>query len=67
MFIFMNIYLENISGKMFQFFPLQTNVGFNNIQIDTKQLIDLFIETDQNIYLQDIEKQFISLTHEKSQ
>jgi len=54
--IFMNIYLENISGKMFQFFPLQTNVGFNNIQIDTKQLIDLFIETDQNIYLQDIEK-----------
>ena len=54
--IFMNIELEKISGKMFQFLPIQSNIGINSIQIDTKQLIDLFIETEHNLYLNDIEK-----------
>ena len=40
--IFMNIELEKIGQKMFQFFPLQTNNIPKHIQIDTKGLIEIF-------------------------
>lgn len=59
--IFMNIELERLECKMYQFFPLQTNVGLNNIPLDTKALIDIFVISNQNKYLKDIEgsKDFI--------
>ena len=41
--IFMNLELEKINGKMFQFFPLQTISIPKHIQLDTKALIELFI------------------------
>jgi len=41
--IYMNLELEKIEGKMFQFFPLQTHIIPKHIQIDTKGLIELFV------------------------
>ena len=41
--IYMNLELEKIEGKMFQFFPLQTQIIPKHIQIDTKGLIELFV------------------------
>ena len=40
--IWMNIQLESIGCKLFQFFPLQSNLTPRHIQIDTSCLIDLF-------------------------
>ena len=49
--IFMNLELEKINGKMFQFFPLQTNSIPKHIQLDTKALIELFItEKDTDFF-----------------
>jgi hypothetical protein len=53
--IWMNIELEKINGKMYQFFPLQNNIIPKFIQIDTKSLIELLIDKDKNDYLKDIE------------
>ena len=54
--IYMNLELEKIEGKMFQFFPLQTKIVPKHIQIDTKGLIDLMVKKDKNEYLNNIEK-----------
>ena len=53
--IFMNIELEKIEGKMFQFFPLQTKIIPCHIQIDTKSLIELLIKEDKKQYFDNVE------------
>lgn len=53
--IFMNIELEKIEGKMYQFFPLQSSIIPNHIQIDTKSLVELLIDVDKKQYLDNIE------------
>ena len=40
--IYMNIEIEKLGKKQFQFFPLQNNIILKHIQIDTKGLIELF-------------------------
>jgi len=59
--IFMNIELEKIEGKMFQFFPLQTKIIQCHIQIDTKSLIELLIKEDKKQYFDNVElnKEFL--------
>jgi hypothetical protein len=42
--IYMNKQIELIGTKMFQFFPLRNNIIMKYIPLDTKVLIDLFIE-----------------------
>jgi hypothetical protein len=42
--IFMNIELEKIEGKMYQFFPLQSSIIPRHIQIDTKSIIELLVD-----------------------
>ena len=53
--IFMNIKLEEIQGKMYQFFPLQTDIIPKHIQIETAALVDLFIEENLKTYIKNIE------------
>jgi len=53
--IFMNLQLEEINTKMFQFFPLQTHLIPRHIQIDTKSLVELLIDTDKKQYFDNIE------------
>ena len=55
--IYMNREIEKLGTKMFQFFPLRNNIIMKYIPLDTKALIDLFIEgeiectnIDGNIY-----------------
>jgi hypothetical protein len=59
--IFMNIELEKIEGKMYQFFPLQSSVIPNHIQMDTKSIIELLVEKEKKQYLDNIElnKEFL--------
>tara|TARA_B100001769_G_scaffold214262_1_gene173843 strand:- start:2794 stop:4692 length:1899 start_codon:yes stop_codon:yes gene_type:complete len=52
--IFMNIELEKIDGKMYQFFPLQTSIIPNHIQIDTTAIIDLLIDKDKKKYFDNV-------------
>jgi hypothetical protein len=52
--IFMNIELEKFNGKMFQFFPLQTNLVHKHIQIDTTTLIDLFVKKNKKPYIANV-------------
>ena len=52
--IFMNIELEKINGKMYQFFPLQTSIIPNCIQVDTTAIIDLMIDKDKNKYFNNV-------------
>ena len=40
--IYMNIELNKLNKKQFQFFPLQSNTILRHIQIDTSALIELF-------------------------
>ena len=54
--IWMNIELEKIEGKMFQFFPLRTDIIVKHCPIDTKSIIEIFVEKDKNKYLKNIEK-----------
>ena len=42
--IYMNREIEKLGTKMFQFFPLRNNIIMKYIPLDTKALIDLFIE-----------------------
>ena len=49
--IFMNIELEKIEGKMYQFFPLQSSIIPNHIQIDTKSVIELLVDKGKKEYL----------------
>jgi hypothetical protein len=53
--IFMNLQLEEMNTKMFQFFPLQTHLIPRHIQIDTKSLVELLIDTDKIQYFDNIE------------
>jgi hypothetical protein len=53
--IFMNLELEEKDAKMFQFFPLQTQIIPRHIQIDTKSIIELLVDTDKKKYLDNIE------------
>jgi len=52
--IFMCLELENLKRKSFQFFPIQTNSIPRHIQVDTKALVELFIETEKHQKLLDI-------------
>ena len=51
--IFMCLELEKIECKSFQFFPIQTNAISRHIQLDTKALVELFIETEKHQKLLD--------------
>lgn len=53
--IFMNIELEKIEGKMYQFFPLQSSIIPRHIQIDTKSVIELLVDKGKKEYLDNIE------------
>jgi hypothetical protein len=53
--IYMCLEIEKIGTKSFQFFPLRNNIILKFIPIDSKSLIELFIEEDKNTYLTDIE------------
>jgi hypothetical protein len=59
--IFMNIELEKIEGKMYQFFPLQSSIIPRHIQIDTKAIIELLVDKGKKEYLDNIElnKEFL--------
>jgi hypothetical protein len=52
--IFMNCKLEKIGGKMYQFFPLQSSITPNHIQIDTKAVIELLVDKDKKKYIDNI-------------
>ena len=52
--IFMCLELEKIERKSFQFFPIQTNAISRHIQIDTKALVELFVETEKHQKLLDV-------------
>jgi hypothetical protein len=59
--IFMNIELEKIEGKMYQFFPIQSSIIPNHIQIYTKSVIELLVDKEKKKYLDNIElnKEFL--------
>lgn len=46
--IFMCLELERLEAKAFQFFPIQTNAIPRHIQVDTKAMVELFIDTKQD-------------------
>ena len=52
--IFMCLELEKIERKSFQFFPIQTNAIPRHIQVDTKALVELFVDTEKHQKLLDI-------------
>jgi DNA-dependent RNA polymerase auxiliary subunit epsilon len=52
----MNLEIGKLNGKMYQFFPLRTNITPKHIKFDTKSLIELLVEKDKNTYLHDIMK-----------
>ena len=52
--IFMCLELEKIERKSFQFFPIQTNAIPRHIQVDTKALVELFVETEKHQKLLDV-------------
>lgn len=53
--IYICLEIEKLGTKSFQFFPLRNNTVLKFIPIDSKSLIELFIEEDKNTYLTDIE------------
>lgn len=59
--IFMNIELEKIEGKMYQFFAIQSSIIPNHIQIDTKAIIELLVNKEKKQYLDNVElnKEFL--------
>ena len=46
--------LERMECKSFQFFPLQTNCIPKHIQLDTKALVELFVDTTKHQKLLDV-------------
>ena len=52
--IFMNSELESIGGKMYQFFPLQSSIIPNHIQIDTKAVIELLVDKEKKKYIDNV-------------
>ena len=53
--IYMCLEIEKLNTKSFQFFPLRNDIIMKYIPIDTKSLIELFIEEDKNSYLTNID------------
>lgn len=53
--IYMCLEIEKEGTKAFQFFPLRTDIIMKYCPIDTKSLIELFVEKNKNDYLTDIE------------
>jgi hypothetical protein len=53
--IYMCLEIEKEGIKSFQFFPLRSNIVLKYIPIDTKSLVELFVDEDKNEYLTDIE------------
>jgi hypothetical protein len=53
--IYMCLEIEKLGTKSFQFFPLRNNIILKYIPIDSKSIIELFVEKDKNTYLTDIE------------
>ena len=53
--IYMCVELEKLEVKSFQFFPLRTDIVGKYIPVDTKSLIELFVDENKNDYLTDIE------------
>ena len=47
--------IEKIEGKMYQFFPIQSSIIPNHIQIDTKSIIELLVEKEKKQYLDNVE------------
>ena len=54
--IYMNIQLGKNNRKQFQFFPLRKECTIKYIPIDTKTLIEIFIDTNKGEYLANIDK-----------
>jgi hypothetical protein len=54
--IYMCIELEDKETKLFQFFPLRTDIIPKYIPIDTKSIIELLIKTNKNEYLTELEE-----------
>ena len=52
--IFICLELEKIERKSFQFFPIQTNAIPRHIQVDTKALVELFVNTEKHQTLLDV-------------
>jgi hypothetical protein len=52
--IYMNLELEKLGCKMFQFFSLQTKIIPRYIPLDTSALVDLFISKYPNLYYKNI-------------
>ena len=46
--IFMCLELERLEAKAFQFFPIQTNAVPRHIQVDTKAMVELFVDTKRD-------------------
>ena len=49
--IFMCLGLEELEAKSFQFFPIQTTAIPRHIQIDTKAMVQLFVDTERDVEL----------------
>ena len=54
--IYMCLELEDKETKLFQFFPLRTDIIPKFIAIDTKSIIELLIKTNKNEYLTELEE-----------
>jgi len=52
--IYMCLELEKLERKSFQFFPIQTNAIPRHIQVDTKALVELFVDTEKHQKLLDV-------------
>jgi hypothetical protein len=46
--IFMCLELETLEARAFQFFPIQTNSIPRHIQVDTKAMVELFVDTKRD-------------------
>jgi hypothetical protein len=54
--IYMNVHLEKINAKQYQFFPLRSSIIPKYCPIDTKSIIEIFVENNKNKYLLNIDK-----------
>lgn len=54
--IYINSELEKLDKKLYQVLPLRKSIIPHNIPIDTKSLIELFIEKDKQEYLNNLTK-----------
>ena len=65
--IWMNLELEKIDAKMYQFLPLRTDIVPKNIQFDTKSIIELFVEGKKkyldniSLYQNELWKKFFNI------